>query len=600
MNKRLISLLLVFVMTVSLAAPAMAADNSEVLDVLAALGVMNGDENGDLNLSGNITRAQFAKMVVAASKYGDKGGESTGVSPFADVKFTYWAAGYVATARDAGWLNGYLDGTFRPDRSVTMAEAVTVLEKLLGYSDSDISGTWPAGQMALARSLGLNSGVNAADDEDLTRMECAKLVYNTLNADTKQGTVYALSLGYSLDTGGNIDYLSLMNKAMEGPLVVTDGTWLDEIGFTPLHVYRNSADATIADVQQYDLVYYSQKMSAVWAWNNPKTGMVDSVLPDTANPTSIVLSGVSYTLGTSAAVSAVSDLGDIQVGDVVTVLLGKDDDVAAVFSAQKLDTTVVGVVAGTGIEAYESATGDRYTKNYIAVIATDGTARKFSLDAASGADKGDIVSISYSGDTVTVKKLLGGGVSGRVNSSGTQIGTVRFSDDVEILDVFEFSAKKITTSRIAGVTIDADEVLACVKNSAGEIEKLVLDDVTGDVQSYGILTEKSTVPGTNLGFTVYYSFICNGVSTIYPSTNRDIGGEIGGVRIEGSVSAPTGMQSLKSGGISDLGTSSVTVSGNQFDTASVQVYEKRSGDYYLTTLSSVNTSDYNLTGWYDS
>ncbi|MGE4353488.1 MAG: S-layer homology domain-containing protein, partial [Oscillospiraceae bacterium] len=78
------------------------------------------------------------------------------------------------------------------------------------------------------------------------------------------------------------------------------------------------------------------------------------------------------------------------------------------------------------------------------------------------------------------------------------------------------------------------------------------------------------------------------------------GGEIGGVRIEGSVSAPTGMQSLKSGGISDLGTSSVTVGGNQFDTASVQVYEKRSGDYYLTTLSSVNTSDYNLTGWYDS
>ena len=565
MKKRLLSLLLVLVMTFGVCIPVMAADDSEILGVLAALGVMNGDENGNLNLSDSVTRAQFAKMVVAASAYGDKGGESSGVSPFSDVKYNHWAAGYVATARDAAWLNGYLDGTFKPDKTVTLSEAVTVLEKLLGYADSDFRGIWPAGQMSLARSLNLNSGVSAAENTGLTRLECAKLVYNTLNAKTKLGTIYAQSLGYGLDTGGKLDYLSLMNDVMEGPIVVTDSLWQTFIGFSPLHVYRNSADANVDDIQKYDLVYYSQKMSSVWAWNNPKTGTIDSILPNTSNPTSIVVSGVTYVLGTSSASFAVSNLGEFSVGDGITLLLGRDNTVAAIYSAQQIDTSVVGVVTGTGIEAYESASGDRYTKDYIAIIATDGILRKFSLNTSSSVNAGDIVSISYNGNTSTVKKLSSGGASGRVNSTGTQIGLTKLSESAEILDVFESGGRKVAVSRIAGVTIDSSEVLACVKNSTGEIEKLVLNDVTGDIHSYGILTDKNIVPSSSLAFTVYYSYICGGVSIIYPSTNIDFGGQVGAVRIEGSTSAPTGMKNLKNGSISNFGTSSATIDGNSFD-----------------------------------
>ena len=78
----LLSLTLALGLLAGAAGPARAADQEEVLQVLALLGVLNGDENGDLNLSGPVTRAQFAKMCVAASPLRDQGRYPSGLSPF--------------------------------------------------------------------------------------------------------------------------------------------------------------------------------------------------------------------------------------------------------------------------------------------------------------------------------------------------------------------------------------------------------------------------------------------------------------------------------------------------------------------------------------
>lgn len=120
MKKRLTALLCTAALCVSLLMPSAfaagtTAGEGEALQVLAAMGVMNGDEKGNLDLSANVTRAAFTKMAVAASTYRDMATSTAHVSPFSDVKYTHWAAGYIKTAVDAGWINGYLDGTFRPD-----------------------------------------------------------------------------------------------------------------------------------------------------------------------------------------------------------------------------------------------------------------------------------------------------------------------------------------------------------------------------------------------------------------------------------------------------------------------------------------------------
>ena len=96
MRKRWTALLCALALSVSLMVPAAQGAQStqgEVLQVLGAMGVMNGDENGNLNLSANVTRAAFTKMAVAASVYKDMATSSSYVSPFSDVKYTHWAAG---------------------------------------------------------------------------------------------------------------------------------------------------------------------------------------------------------------------------------------------------------------------------------------------------------------------------------------------------------------------------------------------------------------------------------------------------------------------------------------------------------------------------
>ena len=103
MWKRLTGLLLALTLLVGLLAlPAAAAETGEPVATVQALGILNGDQNGNLNLSGNVTRAQFCKMLVAASPYRDTVGGSGGYSLFTDVKSDHWAVEYIKTAVDNG------------------------------------------------------------------------------------------------------------------------------------------------------------------------------------------------------------------------------------------------------------------------------------------------------------------------------------------------------------------------------------------------------------------------------------------------------------------------------------------------------------------
>ena len=67
--KKFVSFLLAAALCVGFALPAHAANEATAAEVLAVLGIMNGDENGDMNLSSPVTRAEFAKLLVCASQY---------------------------------------------------------------------------------------------------------------------------------------------------------------------------------------------------------------------------------------------------------------------------------------------------------------------------------------------------------------------------------------------------------------------------------------------------------------------------------------------------------------------------------------------------
>ncbi|MGI6028278.1 MAG: S-layer homology domain-containing protein [Candidatus Heteroscillospira sp.] len=592
MKRKLLCLLLALCLFAAVPAGALAADNDgEMLEVLSALGVMNGDERGELNLEQNVTRAQFAKMAVAASRLGTAG--SAAVSPFNDVASGHWAAGYLAAAAEYGWLNGYPDGSFRPEEAVTLAQAVTVLEKLLGYKDGDFTSGWPEGQMALGEKLGLTAGVQRGSGETLTRLDCARLVYNTLNAQDKYGKTYAQALGHSLDESGKIDRAALVESVTKGP-ITADSDWLSDVAFTPLHIYRNGEKASISAVREFDVLYYSETMKTVWATSRSVTGKLTAVLPNAASPDSITVDGVNYALGSSSAGYAVSELGDIKPGDMVTLLLGRDDIAAAVMPAGEPESAVVGLVTSVGMETAVSESGDRYTRGYVTLTATDGKTEKFTFPSAPGVQTGDVVLVSSENGVNSLARMPAGGLSGTVSENGGQIGSVKLAADAEILDVSGTSGRSISPARLAGVTLNEEDVLACVYNDGGEAAKLVLGDVTGDVHSYGLLREK-----TYGGSAVYYKYLSGGVSFIYPAA-KDLGGAPGGIQIKGGVSAPEAVQSLLRSNVTGMDTGSVTTEMGAFTlNSTVQIYVLSNDGESMVSSTEVDMENYTLTAWYD-
>ena len=95
--------------------------------------IIKGYEDGTFRPNAPITRAEFATI---ASKFEELVGN--GVNGFKDVPATHWALKYINSAYARGWVTGYEDGTFRPDRYITRAEVVTVTNKMLiRYVDVD-------------------------------------------------------------------------------------------------------------------------------------------------------------------------------------------------------------------------------------------------------------------------------------------------------------------------------------------------------------------------------------------------------------------------------------------------------------------------------
>ncbi len=96
------------------------------VNVLASLGIINGDTEGNFRPEDYITRAEF---IAIASRFAKKA--ETTIS-FKDVKPDYWAYSEIETAVAYGWINGYPDGTFAPEQPVTRAEVIAVVNRMLG------------------------------------------------------------------------------------------------------------------------------------------------------------------------------------------------------------------------------------------------------------------------------------------------------------------------------------------------------------------------------------------------------------------------------------------------------------------------------------
>lgn len=606
MKRRVTAALLAAAMALALLAPAGAVSESTALETIQALGIMTGNENGDLDLSSAVTRAEFVKMMTAASVYKDSVGDGYGSSLFQDVKSDHWASGYIKLAVEQEWVTGYVDGTFRPDDTITLEEACTALLRLLGYGSDSLSGSYPTAQLSKARAVGLLDDLSVSQGETLTRQDCVTLFYDLLTAETSDGTVYGTTLGYTV-TNGEVDYSALVTADTEGPYVADGGELELPFSTSNVTVYYNGSLSDLSAVEEYDVYYYNENLRMVWVYHDRATGTLTDVPPSQTAPTSVTVAGVSYDIGTSTATYKLSSQGSFSAGDVVTLLLGMNGEVVDVIGAQEASAIYYGVVVSSGRTASSSSTtsSDSASVQLVTQLAcTDGQLRTFYHDTGR-LSAGRLACVSFEGAQAVVTGLTEKTLSGTVSEDGEGFAGYSFAGDVEILDTDENgNYAQIYPSRIAGAALQADHVRWYTLNSSGEIDQLILYEATGDTLTYAYLTSASgSISMGSSGApssSGTYEYILDGqTGSISGSAVYNV--SVGGVAIAYSGSQVKGIRQLESVELEAVGI--LTAQGEDgvayvLD-EQVQVLLKGSGGYYAVELDEVTGGGYVLTGWYD-
>jgi len=140
-------------------------------------GIVNGYDDGTYKPDKTVNRAEMMKIIIEAEYPGD----AVGSNCFKDVK-NEWFAKYICFAKDKGIVNGYEDGSFKPDQAVNYVEALKMtLETMDGYFE-EVEGHWY--QKYLNRADDLAASVaDTKYDEAFSRGKMAQLIKNVLMAD---------------------------------------------------------------------------------------------------------------------------------------------------------------------------------------------------------------------------------------------------------------------------------------------------------------------------------------------------------------------------------------------------------------------------------
>jgi len=200
--KKVLAIALAAVMLLSLVTLASAADKTytdaavieqngqtEAVDVLSYLGILNGYGDGAFRTNQGITRAEAAK-IIAMFKNGatDIDALYTAANPFADCKGS-WAESYVAYCYKTGIIGGVGGNLYAPSAKVTGIQYLKMVLIVLGYNakSEGLEGpSWAVNTLALAKRACLLDGLGDSFDvsANLLRGQAAQIMLNALNAHT--------------------------------------------------------------------------------------------------------------------------------------------------------------------------------------------------------------------------------------------------------------------------------------------------------------------------------------------------------------------------------------------------------------------------------
>lgn len=620
MKRKIAGLLAVILLLTSVYTPGMqvqgATAQSTRNDVIVALKIITVSSSGSILPDKKVTRGQFSKMLARAASFNQTLSKSK-TSVFRDVKNTHTYSGYIKNAVDNGWMSGYLSGYFRPSKTVSLKEAIHGVCGLLGYEAGDFEGSIADGEWALYKKLKLNKNISKKSNQGLTRKDCINLFYNLLTAKTKTGQIYGEVLDCPFDSEGKVDDMTLITSKIKGPVVATQG-WKSKTAFSFVNskttYYRNGKKSQSSAINVNDILYYSKGLNKVWSYNERATGVFQSASPNRISPTSVTISGASYTLETAAVKKAFSaSYGDINIGDTVTVMLGKDGEIAHVVSRDLENAVVSGVVLESGTRASQ-LTDQAALVTYIRMIDSLGSEHEYEVENTTTTyTKNQVVQISFINGEAVAGKLVLDTINGTFDYTSKSYAGYRIASDVNILDLAGDVHKTIQPERLNGVSLNSADVLYYEANINNEITDLILNNCTGDLYEYGILLSASETNLTNDitgsgNFGGSYTMLLNGEQKQLSTNGSTFGiGTVAratpaGVALN-SRGEILGMQTLTYKSVTAIGSGSVRSGSTNYtlaDNVTVYLKERGKSTYYLTELDKIADLDtYLVSAYYD-
>lgn len=488
-------------------ASAATIQTSEPQAIVTMLELINTDKALYNSLTSKVTRAQFAQILCNLTDANDSL-SNTSTSLYPDVRSGFWAADYIRFAVSKGYMSAYLDGCFKPNQAITLKESVYAILKVLGTSDSEFSGNLTTKVMSLYQKKGLNEAISLTKNQALTKSACIQLIYNTLKTATDQGKIYGELFGCTLDASGEIDDLSLIETKMTDPVIATDqlDSQLNGIN-NETEYYLNDTKVSAAKIQKDDVVYYFEALNLVFAYRNKVTGTIQAINSELLKPKSVKIKDTTYEFANTETAKNFSALGSVKKGDIVTLILDKNNKIIAYIKKSEDSYSFTGIVL-----SYEEITKTSDTTDYtLRVVSSDGTEYSYEYTGLAGAyTEGDLVDVAVKNDTATVTKLSYTSKAYSFNESGTKLGSYTLSDDVDILDYYEGLSVKLYPSRLAGCSLTSDDIRYLGFDDAGQINVILLNNYTNDLYSYGMVTGTSY---TKNSFSFLYDLYGNQMTT---------------------------------------------------------------------------------------
>ena len=464
---------------------------------------------------------------LAASTMLEDGGSSSGTGSDSDPK----PAG-------TPLISGIGDGRFLPDSQLTYAQAVTILIRVLGYSSNKVGAVWPDGYLNLAQSIGLTEGISAGPNAPIDRAQAAQLFVNALSCETGDGKEYYTTLGSAkedtillavnteTDDGSamgavrtsNGTYLpdaedvaptalvgrrgslvlnnqseivtfvpddssavtiSLMGNAEPSYVSAAGGKRYTISGDTPIYTANSEESKSYAEGygtltagSRITLFTLRGKVTAIYA-GSTSTCRYQNPAPNAKAPQTIELLGHTFPV----LESAWDFTSDVSVNQQVVLLLTADGKVAGIQPANgSLRSTAMGIVTG-------ESSANLFLPNGGILELKGGEGTKLSnLDTVcilSAGEKGELYA----------SRISGRNAPGDFDLSSMTLGNKTVSVGVRVYEQVQGAAAQaaVPLSELDLERIPQDKISGYHENSSGIVDLILLDSVTGDAYTYGLL-----------------------------------------------------------------------------------------------------------------